>query len=256
MCPGRPILETASHRPIVGNLGGVAYPRQLELTNEEINALPVDRLGFEILKSFDNGVQLHAHNYFVHWGHAGVSTKEDTGRALAEAFYWLLNQGLVVEGPQGDGFITRLGREVLERGLPILGAIGKLSRDLHPSIASVRSQFLLGDYELAAFAAMRQVEVRVRELGDFDDADIGRNLMRAAFKPGDGPLHDAMAEGGEQQGLSDLFAGAIGVFKNPTSHRVVTFDDPSEAAQVIGLASLLLKILDRRANDAKTGQGQ
>lgn len=93
---------------------------------------------------------------------------------------------------------------------------------------------------------MRQVEIRVRELGGFPDDAIGKNLMRDAFKPGEGPLSDPDTEGGEQQGLSDLFAGAIGSFKNPTSHRVVTFDDPAEAAEVIGLASLMMRILDRR----------
>ena len=117
----------------------------------------------------------------------------------------------------------------------------QLSRDIHPSIESVRSQFLLGDPELAAFAAMRQVEVRVREIGNFDAGDIGVHLMRAAFRPIDGPLRDPDAEGGERQGLMDLFAGAIGVFKNPTSHREVTFDDPAEAAEIVGLASLLLR---------------
>jgi uncharacterized protein (TIGR02391 family) len=68
--------------------------------------------------------------------------------------------------------------------------------------------------------------------------------MRQAFNPNDGPLTNASHEGGERQARSDLFAGAIGSFKNPTSHRAVTYSDPIEASEVITLADLLMRILD------------
>ena len=44
-----------------------------------------------------------------------------------------------------------------------------------------------------------------------------------------------------------LFRGALGVFKNPSSHREVEFDGPTEAAEVVMLADLLLRMLDRIA---------
>jgi hypothetical protein len=41
------------------------------------------------------------------------------------------------------------------------------------------------------------------------------------------------------------FKGAVGLFKNPSSHRRVTFDDPAEAAEIVLLADLLLRLLDK-----------
>jgi len=55
---------------------------------------------------------------------------------------------------------------------------------------------------------------------------------------------------GERQALSDLFAGAIGVYKNPHSHRQVSLD-AEDAVEMIMLASHLLKIVDARATSNK-----
>ncbi len=42
-----------------------------------------------------------------------------------------------------------------------------------------------------------------------------------------------------------LFWGAIGVFKNPSSHRQVEYDDPTLASDVVLLADLLHRMLDQ-----------
>lgn len=52
------------------------------------------------------------------------------------------------------------------------------------------------------------------------------SLLRAAFNPSGGPLTDATAEAGEKQARSALFAGAIGSYKNPHSHRDVDLSEP------------------------------
>lgn len=96
---------------------------------------------------------------------------------------------------------------------------------------------------MAALAALKEVEVRVRELSGAPDSLIGVKLMQFAFAS-EGPLRDPEVEGGEAEGVMALFRGAIGVFKNPTSHRPVEYDDPTFASEVVLLADLLLRMLD------------
>jgi hypothetical protein len=74
--------------------------------------------------------------------------------------------------------------------------------------------------------------------------------MKEAFKA-DGPLADSSLDKGERDVTMALFWGAIGVFKNPTSHRQVDYKDPTQAAEVILLAVLLLRMLDYIAERLK-----
>jgi uncharacterized protein (TIGR02391 family) len=63
--------------------------------------------------------------------------------------------------------------------------------------------------------------------------------------PKAGPLADHHLELAEREAISHLFAGALGAFKNPTSHRIVDFDDPALAADAVLLADLLMRMLDQ-----------
>jgi uncharacterized protein (TIGR02391 family) len=91
---------------------------------------------------------------------------------------------------------------------------------LHPSIAdAVWSAFMRGDLDEAVFKAFKTVEVAVRQAAKLASTDIGVDLMRKAFDPDKGSLTRAPDPQAERQALSHLFAGAIGSYKNPHSHR-------------------------------------
>jgi uncharacterized protein (TIGR02391 family) len=117
---------------------------------------------------------------------------------------------------------------------------------LHSSISSTTfALFLRGHYDTVVFEAFRAVEVAVRDAGKFPATMIGTSLMRAAFGTG-GPLADVSLVTSEQEATAHLFAGAIGLFKNPTSHRSGAVSKPEDVVALVMLADYLLRMVDAR----------
>jgi uncharacterized protein (TIGR02391 family) len=228
---------------------------------DEAERLPLDELALRLLRHLDaierSGTKIQNLNVISADRWARTIPRESLHHflyQLQEAWDWLYTHGLIAgdEHTQMSGtawwtFVTRRGHALLadSNGLARLRAEQRLDLELHARIRErVRAQFLLGEYELAAFAALREVEIRVREMTGESDSLVGVKLMTAAFRD-DGALRDDSLDPGESVALMNLFQGAIGVFKNPASHRQVEYADPTEASEVVLLADLLLRVLDR-----------
>ena len=175
--------------------------------------------------------------------------------SLAEAWAWLDREGLIVPRPGATGEwyeVSHRGRSLESRADFTAYQRGSLVRrqSLNPTLEQkVWPLFIRGDYDIAVVQAFKLVEVRVRELGRFTVEDYGVDMMRRAFAPKPpkvGPLTDEDQPMGEREATAALFSGAIGLFKNPGSHRVVTWE-PDAASEVIYLANSLLRHLDRVA---------
>lgn len=231
-----------------------------DLTNEETKSLPIDRLGMIVLQYLVDTNQWSIQNFINEERNPRIP--EDVRCCRGEALNWLITKNLValikpglVIGWEGTFFVTRLGHRVLAEGIETIRATERIDLSLHSRLERVKTQFLIGEYELAAFAAMREVEIRVRELSGEDQSLIGVRLMKRVFGE-NGSLADPDLDPGERVGIMELFAGAIGTFKNPPSHRQVDYANPTEASEVVLFADLLMRLLDRNraSTDREIGE--
>ncbi len=194
----------------------------LELEPEDIAPLLLEYL------NQGSGRQLNRYNFTLQGSELGQyagARYDEIARVVTEAWMVLEREGLLAPEPgqsQGDWrFVTRRGKSLQSRtDFEAYRKGNLLPHFLDPTLATkVRPLFLRGDYDTAVFRAFKEVETRVRSAARLPDEFIGVQLMRTAFHPDTGALTDMGQVPGEKQAVSDLFAGAIGLFKNPSSHR-------------------------------------
>lgn len=200
--------------------------------------------------------KLNMHNFslcnssdFIEWAGDDLKKRDEISQRMIVAWRWLERELFIAPQPGNVdwAFITPRGKAVLESQDFETYHKGHLlpSEGLDPILVrKVKQAFIRGDYDTAVFQAFKEVEVRVRKKTDLSYEDFGVPLMRKAFGPPAGPLVDKGATSGEQNARMELFTGALGTFKNPSSHRDVNFSDPKEAADIIHLANQLLRIVE------------
>src|SRR5262245_31786547 len=158
-------------------------------------------------------------------------------KALMTGWGYMEREGLIAEMPTKAGwfFITDKGKTIRNReDLNAYRAATTLPKYLlHPVIArKVEMAFHNAEYDTAVFQALREVEVAVRAASGFLPTDMGPGLMRKAFDPKTGPLRDDSTTDLEKIAISEMFAGLVGAYKTPRSHRHVVLD-AAEAAEII-----------------------
>jgi uncharacterized protein (TIGR02391 family) len=174
------------------------------------------------------------------------------GVACSTAWAWLESNSFICRHPEQDndwflptprGTVARdhhaIRQYISNEQLP--------ETFLHTELlVNVRPLFLQSRFETAVFEAFKSLEVAIRNATRLGHEMIGTQLASRAFNPEDGVLTDKTAEKGERVALMNLMTGALGSYKNPSSHRRVEIT-AEEARDMIVLASHLLKIVEARA---------
>ena len=87
------------------------------------------------------------------------------------------------------------------------------------------------------------LEERLRDVGKIADSQVvGRDLVNRIFGQS-GTLAHKFTNSAEREGYRDLFAGVVGVIRNPAAHRLVD-PTPEEGGATLVFVNLLLKKLE------------
>jgi len=223
-----------------------------EVTPLLLKYLKENEPAFPAQKINRHNVLLDAQNSFGDNGQGNRINPDAASKVIAEAWGILETESFLAHYPGESGgdfyFVTRKGLDFSDEDNLQAYEFSKLLGDYGLDRAlerHVRPLYNRGDYDTAVFRAYKEVEVRIRSKANLPDTLIGVNLARQAFHPDTGPLTEmSVIDKGERESRMQLFAGALGTFKNPSSHRNVDFDNPREVAEIILFANYLIRIAE------------
>lgn len=133
---------------------------------------------------------------------------------------------------------------------PHVPPVRRLSiENLHEEVqAAAGHLFADGHYESAVSEAFKSLEVRVRSMTSLTKS--GAPLIGDAFAfQKESPLidvaiHDGQSGKDEREGFHAIFRGVMLGIRNPKAHELFAAEDPQQALEYLGLASLLHRRLD------------
>lgn len=189
-------------------------------------------------------------NWWNDYYGTGSALSEEERRTAQIVIEEMIRDELIARARErGFGFLTLRpkGREILKKGV-------------NPEIYALRPSPLVADeelvstclplfeqelYEVSIREAFTLLEQRIRKQAALDAGDIGVDLVDRAFGPKKAVLEIPLCvDEGERLGVHQLFRGAIGLLKNPMSHRSVPqFQDRRIAAEILVFCDFLLNIL-------------
>ena len=159
----------------------------------------------------------------------------------------LIEPDFGMNGAQGGVVLTPEGKQAAEVPVDfdVVRVRARLTRDkLHPKLrGKPYNDFANGDPTAAIAEAFKILDISVQNAAGMPHL-FGQNLMQEAFDHAKGPLTDMSETEVMRKALPKLFAGAVGRFRNSSTHTHRTFPDLHEAVEELMVASRLLRYLD------------
>ena len=110
---------------------------------------------------------------------------------------------------------------------------------------------MIGKFEASVFEAFKEIEIAVRDACAYPTEKHGQPMMAQAFHSEKGPLRLQSEVDSERQALQQFMTGALGLFKNPRSHRNTDVADAKEAAEMLLIASHMMRIIEAQRGEQK-----
>ena len=109
----------------------------------------------------------------------------------------------------------------------------------------IYSDYMAGNFDSVVFKSFKLIEGKIRSKAKLSNSKYGNGLVVTAFNP-DRPIlhHTEYSDKSERMGLQLLFQGALKLFRNPSGHRNIEWEDPNKIIEIVILAKVLLDLID------------